>query len=273
MTRTWYISGARRGVGKTYLAKHLCAVLPTSIYVKCGRGRPRSGKSANYFRTKGELNAFIAKCDGSYENVVIEANTYTQRKPGNINIFLDARSTANDIRTDADNLKKNADICVSSGESRSDWEAVLEAHVNNPALIDAVLDILSEQQRWISSSSLKVRSKIWFVNSEGDHVFGSGLAQLLVEVEHLGSLNAAAKRIKISNQNAKQAVEKAEKHFGHQLIHPGPGGDEAGGSKLTPAGKRMVALYIRLSEKTAAFVDEVFDEAIAEELGNIKELP
>lgn len=272
MTVSWIISGARRGVGKTHLAKHLCAVLPSSIYAKCGHGEPKRGKSEHFFNNEEDLEAFVDERCASYEHVVIEANTFNKNLRSDINIFLEARVTATDLRHDVEELRKNANICVCRGESRATWKAVLDKHLNSPALIDSALDVLAEQQRWLSSSWLGIRSKIWFVNAEGKHVFGAGLAQLLVEVEHLGSLKAAAKRIKVSYRRARGVIKNAEDHFGQQLIQPGSYGAGDEGLTLTKAGKRLVAVYLRLNEKAAVFIDETFAEAFDRELSELKEL-
>jgi molybdate transport system regulatory protein len=148
---------------------------------------------------------------------------------------------------------------------------VLEEHLDSAALVDSVLDVLADQQRWLGSNWLGIRSKIWFVNAEGEHVFGAGLAQLLVEVEHLGSLEAAARQVNISYQRARNVVRNAEEQFGRRLIQPGAtgGGDE--GLALTWAGKRMLAVYLRLSEKAAAYIDDTFAQAFDRELSELKE--
>ena len=260
-------------MGKTYIAKQLCAVLSSSVYAKCGCGVPKRGKSPNFFARQEELHAFIEKCRGSYDNAVIESNTFDGKKDGDITIFLEARATATDVRADIDELKHNADICVPAGESRSDWRTVLEGFLDDGELIDAVLDVLAEQGRRLRSAALGVRSKIWFVNAEDKHIFGSGLAQLLVEVEHLGSLEAAAERMKISGERAWDAIRTAEEHFGRELIRRDPGAEETAGATLTKTGKRMMALYLRLNEKAAAYVDTEFAEAFADGLGGKEESP
>jgi molybdate transport system regulatory protein len=272
LTVIWTISGARRGVGKTYLAKHLCAVLPSSIYAKCGHGEPKRGKSDHFFNREEDLEAFVDEHSATCEHVVIEANTYNKNLGGDINIFLEARATATDLRPDVGELRKNANICVCRGESRSKWKAELDKHLSNPALIGSALDVLAEQQRWLSSSWLGIRSKIWFVNAEGEHVFGAGLAQLLVEVEHLGSLEAAAQQISVSYQHARTAIQDAENHFGQRLIRSGSEKAAGEGFTLTKAGKKLVAVYLKLNEKAAVYIDDNFAEAFDRELSELKKL-
>jgi molybdate transport system regulatory protein len=270
--RTWFISGGRSGVGKTYIAKQLCAVLPSSVYAKCGCGTPKRGKSPNLFANQEDLHAFIETCRGSYANAVIETNTFRNKRDGDITVFLEPRFTTTDVRKDADQLRRSADICVPPREEKEpNWRRVLEGILDDRELIDTLVDILAEQRRRLRSTALGVRSKIWFVNAEDEHIFGSGLAQLLVEVEHLGSLEAAAERLKMSGEGAREAIQTAEEYFGWQLILQTTGGDERVESKLTKTGKRVVALYLRLSEKAAEFVDSEFADALADGLSGIEE--
>jgi molybdate transport system regulatory protein len=266
LTQAWFISGARRGVGKTYLAKHLCAVLPSSIYIKYGHGKIKRGKSEHFVKTEKELKAFVNRCWDSYEHIVIEANVFEAIKQGSIKIFVAARAKATDLRRDAETLQEKADICVCSGKSRADWRKVLAEHLSESRLIETVLDIFSEQQRRLSREMLSVRSKVWLVNAEEQHIFGAGLAQLLVEVEHLGSLREAAKKANVSYQRAQKSIDKAEEQLGHKLIIQQ---EKDSGEKLcllTHTGKQMLAAYLSINEKAASFVDETFTRTFEKEL-------
>ena len=155
MTLTWLISGACRGVGKTYLAEHLGAVLPDSVYAKKGRGKIRSTKSANYFTNEKELMVFLNKCRRKYNHVVVEANTDNTITPGRIHIFLDARPGSEDIRRDAGQRRRSADICIGNGESGEQWREVLEGRLDNAALVDTILDILVEQEQFCNRNKTK----------------------------------------------------------------------------------------------------------------------
>ncbi len=272
LRKVWIISGARRGVGKTYLAKHLCAVLPSSVYAKYGHGKPQRGKSEHFFTSEKALKTFIDQCRISHDHVVVEANAFGTVRRGDIRIFLEAGAAASDFRPDAEELRAEADICVGGRESRVEWEKVLMRSLKSSTLVDAVVDVLAEQQRWLRRSVLGVRSKLWFVNEVGQHVFGTGLSQLLVEVEHLGTLKEAAIRLKIPYRRAQRAIHMAEEQFGYPLIQTDP--EDAGGNKikLTKVSKRMLAVFLRLNEKAAAYIDKEFSRALGKELLKLKEM-
>ncbi|MFH1754589.1 MAG: LysR family transcriptional regulator [Candidatus Latescibacterota bacterium] len=271
MTQKWFISGARRGVGKTHLAKHICAVLPQSVYAKYGHGNPRRDKSSHFFTRWQELDAFVMECEKSCRHVVVEANRYRAADENCIHIFLKARANVEDLRGDAAALQSQADICLGGTESRADWKEILTAHMDSPVLIDAVLDILADQQRWLSSNALGVRSKIWLVNADGQHIFGGGLADLLVELEHLGSLRAAAKRLRISYSRACRAIDEAEAHFNRQFVRRHADNKEEDDLELTATGKQMLVLYLHVSEETAEFANEAFNDALEEGIAKLEE--
>lgn len=47
---------------------------------------------------------------------------------------------------------------------------------------------------------MQVRYKLWL--EEGEHVFGEGLFELLQEIDRLGSINQAARSLKMSYRQA-----------------------------------------------------------------------
>jgi molybdate transport system regulatory protein len=112
----------------------------------------------------------------------------------------------------------------------------------------------------LERKNLAVRSKIWMINRSGDHVFGAGLASLIEDVEHLGSLSAAAENAGMSYRHAWGAIKDAEKHLGFALLVRSSGGIGGGGSQLTPHAKRLLALFCRLNESAAEIADREFEK-------------
>ena len=143
----WIISGARSQVGKTHVAKQLCAVLPMSVYAKLGHGPRRAGKSPNYFNSVGELKRFLQDSSQEHEHVVLEANTNTGDIPNSIRVFLSATADMTNLRADARELQAAADICICRESQPRKWHRVLKRHVREPRLVQAVLAILADQQR------------------------------------------------------------------------------------------------------------------------------
>ena len=106
-------------------------------------------------------------------------------------------------------------------------------------------------------NGLGVRSKVWFVRG-GEHAFGPGLARLLTGVERHGSLRAAARAERMSYRHAWAEVRHAEEALGRPLILRRAGGAGGGGSALSDDGRRMLALFARVSKETAEHADSSF---------------
>jgi molybdate transport system regulatory protein len=101
------------------------------------------------------------------------------------------------------------------------------------------------------------RIKLWVVF--GDRVkFGEGRAELLEAVERLGSLKKAVERMGMSYRAAWGYFRELERAAGIDLLERHPGGGPAGGTRLTPAGRRFVRQYRRFSGGLEALVDRHF---------------
>lgn len=146
MTLTWIICGAGRGVGKTRLARRLCESLPDAVYAKQGCGPRRPDKPASLFRTVEETAAFIDRCLGHHEHVVVESNALARAGRGDIVIFVDSPPGHADTRPDADELRARAQLVVNAGARREDWHAALAARLRSPELIGVVCDVLTEHR-------------------------------------------------------------------------------------------------------------------------------
>lgn len=254
----WIIRGACSGVGKTFVAKRLCAVLPAAVYAKLGHGQPKKSKSANFFTNKDDLDAFINHQPVQCRHIVVESNTYHPQGNNAIIVFLENGNANGDLRPDANELRRAADVCISADARNDGWLPALRKRLDED-LAQAVYGILAEQKRMLDRKAIAVRSKIWMINRSGKHVFGSGLASLIEDVEHLGSLSAAAENANMSYRHAWGAIKEAEKHLGFKLLLRSSGGVGGGGSLLTQDAKRLLALYCRLNETAAATADREFE--------------
>lgn len=254
----WIISGAGRRAGKTYLAKKLCSILPRAVYAKLGSSDKSPGKQKNYFTDAAKLKEFIESCAGIHEHAVVEANSINLGDYGCIRIFLESNIDGGDKRADAEMLKRKADIVVSETEDVALWKKALRKLPIENEIEDAVISLLSAQRLRLNRDEIFAHSKVWLVGSEMMHVFGPGLAELLAEVEHLGSLKAAAGKAGMSYRHAWGAVRIAEKNLGLKLIESASGGRDGGGSRITDGARRMMALYETLLSRVEEFADAEF---------------
>ncbi len=260
----WVICGTGRGVGKTHLAQRLCEVLPDSVYAKCGHGQRQAGKPANFFNTEEDLAAFIEQCAGTYEHIVVECNGWARRGEGDIIIFVDGIRRQTDVRSDVDLLRSAAHLRVGASASVHQWRRVLRRKLADRGLREAVCEVLAEQKRYLGDSELVARTKVW-LEVDGMHTFGSGLAQLLEGVARTGTLREAARAAHISYRHAWDMIKRAEKHLGKELILRQTGGIGGGRSALAAGGRHLLEVFRRLNREVAAFADARFAACLQEE--------
>ena len=104
------------------------------------------------------------------------------------------------------------------------------------------------------------RIKLWVVF--GDRVkFGEGRAELLEAIERLGSFKKAVERMGMSYRAAWGYFRELERAAGVSLLERHPGGGPAGGTRLTPAGRRFVRQYRRFSGGLEALVERHFQRS------------
>jgi molybdate transport system regulatory protein len=101
------------------------------------------------------------------------------------------------------------------------------------------------------------RLKLWV--AFGDRVkFGEGRAELLEEVERLGSLKKAVERMGMSYRGAWGYFRELERAAGIVLLERHSGGGPGGGTRLTAEGRRFVARYRRFRRGLDGLVERHF---------------
>ncbi len=90
---------------------------------------------------------------------------------------------------------------------------------------------------------IRPRFKLWFVGEDDEYVFGLGTMRLFAEIEQLGSISAAARKLDMSYRYALERITIVEKRLGRQLVDRTRGGKEGGGAKLTSYGYELLADY------------------------------
>jgi len=95
---------------------------------------------------------------------------------------------------------------------------------------------------------LKSNYKLWFETEEG-YVFGQGSFELLKGIQKEGTLTASARDLNMSYRHAWGIIKQMEENLGHAVIVTYKGGkDGGGGAKLTPIGKKLLKIYLKLKE-------------------------
>lgn len=91
-------------------------------------------------------------------------------------------------------------------------------------------------------------------DSDSNSQFGRGIANLCLGVREKGSLNAAAKSMKMAYSKAWRIIKETEAALGIQLLDR----DGAHGSTLTEEGNKLLDAYLEVDEKLQKIAEEEF---------------
>jgi molybdate transport system regulatory protein len=99
-----------------------------------------------------------------------------------------------------------------------------------------------------------LRTKIWIVDASGNVLFGMGRVKILEAIDRSGSINAAAKSLKMSYRAVWGRIKATEERLGRTLVVRTTGGASGGGSTLTAYARELIGEY-------KAFRRQVIDDA------------
>ncbi len=111
-----------------------------------------------------------------------------------------------------------------------------------------------------------VRSKIWFEDSSGEVIFGLGRLKMLEAIQRQGSIQAAAKELKMSYRAIWGRITATESRIGRQLLIRNIGGSAGGGSELTPYAVELLEKFRDIHRRVADEADRLFQEEILSQL-------
>jgi molybdate transport system regulatory protein len=112
---------------------------------------------------------------------------------------------------------------------------------------------------------MKVRTKVWIEDDHGKVVFGAGREHMLEAINRLGSMNKAAKALKMSYRALWARIKSTEDRAGAKLVTTRPGGGKASGTSLTPTGKRFLKSFKLLEDSVHQRSDQEFDKIFRDE--------
>lgn len=116
--------------------------------------------------------------------------------------------------------------------------------------------------------TIHVRSKIWLEDGRGRIIFGPGRMRILLSIVRCGSLNAAAKELKMSYRAAWGKIKATEEALGKALLVKNQGGRAGGGSTLTPYARTLMERYQEISGLLENQADELFSSGFFKLLGD-----
>lgn len=106
---------------------------------------------------------------------------------------------------------------------------------------------------------MKIDGRFW-LTKENQSFLGAGRIELLERIDKTGSINAAAKEMKMSYKAAWERINGMNALADQPLIERLTGGKGGGGTKLTPYARELIATFHRFNELHRQFIDR-FAEA------------
>ncbi|MGD8766050.1 MAG: LysR family transcriptional regulator [Desulfobacteraceae bacterium] len=101
---------------------------------------------------------------------------------------------------------------------------------------------------------LKLRSAQWIVDEDNNIIIGKGRAEILENIEKTGSINQAAKMMKMSYKAVWSKIKTTEKHMNTCIVHT----DRKEGSRLSGDGKELLEKYKLLKSRCLFADDKIF---------------
>jgi molybdate transport system regulatory protein len=117
-----------------------------------------------------------------------------------------------------------------------------------------------------SRNAIFCRSKVWLEDADGEVIFGFGRVRILEAIEDHGSINAAAKDLKMGYRAVWARISATEKRLGKQLLVRQAGGSLGGGSQLTPLAKELVKNFKKVQTSVETMTNELFSNLMGEDL-------
>ena len=107
---------------------------------------------------------------------------------------------------------------------------------------------------------MKVRTKVWIDDDHDKVIFGSGRVRMLEAIDRLGSMNKAAKELKMSYRALWGRIKSTEARIGAKMLITRPGGGKGNGSILTHTGNQLLRNYKLLSDSVVEQADQAFNK-------------
>lgn len=122
------------------------------------------------------------------------------------------------------------------------------------------MDIQSSD--YLKSHQLRLKAKIWLEDEQGQTIIGFGLLLALEAIERTGSMNAAAKEMKMGYRSLWGKIKKTEDRIGRPLLSKQVGGASGGHSDLTPFAHELIEKFKKMKRLVEESSDQIFHDVI-----------
>ena len=116
---------------------------------------------------------------------------------------------------------------------------------------------------------LKLKSSQWIVNDRNRIVMAEGRMDLLEAIVATGSINQAAKAMKMSYKSAWSKIRSTESHLKTKIVHS----DKSQGTRLTSAGRELLHRYQQMKQRCVAADDAIFESIFRDNSSSAEENP
>jgi molybdate transport system regulatory protein len=103
-------------------------------------------------------------------------------------------------------------------------------------------------------AKLKLKSSQWIVDENNNIIIGEGRAKILENIEKTGSMNQAAKMMKMSYKAVWCKIKATEKHMNTCIVYR----DRKEGSRLSEDGRALLEKYKLLKAQCMSADDQIF---------------
>ncbi|RAK02715.1 molybdate transport system regulatory protein [Larkinella arboricola] len=101
-------------------------------------------------------------------------------------------------------------------------------------------------------ANLHINGRVWLEAQE--RFFGIGRMELLERIQQTGSINQAAKEMKMSYKRAWELVQSMNSQADAPLVSTQTGGERGGGAVVTEEGLKYLTYYRGLQERFQQFL-------------------
>ena len=109
----------------------------------------------------------------------------------------------------------------------------------------------------MNTRNTNVKLRLW-IEKDNKPVFGDGRYELLKLIDKTGSMNKAAKELKMSYRKAWGDIKLMEERMEIKLIETRTGGKGGGGAKLTRDALKLLKNYDEFRKDIDKIIDEKF---------------
>jgi len=104
--------------------------------------------------------------------------------------------------------------------------------------------------------SVRLKSRQWLEDTQGNIIIGEGRQRIFELVEQTGSINQAAKLMKMSYRGVWGKIKATEEHLKKKVVIT----ERRHGSRLTEDGKRLLTNYTRLKKDCQEEDEKIFNK-------------